>query len=83
MTIFKKIEKLSLALLKSHGQSERANPDKVELCPTLQLAPPPDFWPRRYNRPPPTNFQALQHPCNLSNTQYNNCFEWFTYLITF
>ena len=32
LTIFKKIEKLSLALLKSHGQSERANHDRAELC---------------------------------------------------
>ena len=31
MTIFKKIEKLSLALLKSHGQSECSNPDSAEL----------------------------------------------------
>ena len=31
LTVFKKIEKLSLALLKSHGQSERANPDRAEL----------------------------------------------------
>ena len=31
MTIFKKIEKPSLALLKSHGQSERANPNGAEL----------------------------------------------------
>ena len=28
---FQKIEKLSLALLKSHSQSERANPDRAEL----------------------------------------------------
>ena len=31
MTIFKKIEKLNLALLKSQSQSERANPDRAEL----------------------------------------------------
>ena len=32
LTIFKKIEKLTLALLKSHGQSERANPNGADIC---------------------------------------------------
>ena len=32
MAIFKKIEKLSLAPLKSHGQSERANPNGADIC---------------------------------------------------
>ena len=29
---FQKKEKLSLALLKSHGQSERANPNGADIC---------------------------------------------------
>ena len=32
LTIFKKIEKPSLTLLKSHSQSERANPNGADIC---------------------------------------------------
>ena len=41
-----KIEKLSLALLKSHGQSECPNPDRAELCQKSKNCHKPPFLPK-------------------------------------
>ena len=51
MIIFKKIEKLSLALLKSHSQSERLNPNVADICCTFRFenlcSPKKSFIPKK------------------------------------